>query len=697
MEDSYQSAIKIWEQINLVELQKTLDEQGLKIINNQKESLASRKQLAEQTRDFKRLSNDEKLIKFKTLLKAYQNEIDNITKRSKVSETAFLNVYKLLLEAPDPSALLSSFMEQNNNKENYEIIKKENENLKNELKNINNEFSDYKIKNSNVSVLKQQVVLYETKLDELVNEKVIEKEGEMKTIIDEKIMLFKEREHFLQRQVNQLKDQLTALQDNHDNTQAKIIDHSQKYEEEVAGKLAELEIITNDLENANMNVAKLQQENENLRQQLNNILSEISDDANVKSKEAMMVNNFSFTNTGSSEEELVNLRKKCQTQDEEINQLIKSVERQKNITSKNELIFNSKISDLEAQLSEANEAVLKYKTKLDNYSDYKKIKEELEVLKSIEFSATVGSNNTQEENLEKLIMAKNKKLQAELTEKKMEVEQLSTSLSQTTKNLEDSNIKIKEQENLISKLEEDLLKVNTLQPTKSQSQIGIDNDNTAVNNNGEGEGIPADQTNTLKSEGPNDENNSDSIIAILTSQRNRYRQRNQELEQQIRSMNDKGKDIELEVQSLKNDNIKLYEKIRYLQSFNKSSSSYSTSDQSYNRSKKDQPYLVDIPSQSYNENDVSEKYKVMYEDSINPFNEFRGREENRKYRSLNSVEKVTLNITKLFMANKYSRIFFLSYILGLHLLVFIVIFRSIDLSEIESHSSPLDVKSNRLY
>jgi len=110
MEDSYQSAIKIWEQINLVELQKTLDEQGLKIINNQKESLASRKQLAEQTRDFKRLSNDEKLIKFKTLLKAYQNEIDNITKRSKVSETAFLNVYKLLLEAPDPSALLSSFM-----------------------------------------------------------------------------------------------------------------------------------------------------------------------------------------------------------------------------------------------------------------------------------------------------------------------------------------------------------------------------------------------------------------------------------------------------------------------------------------------------------------------------------------------------------------------------------------------------------
>jgi len=246
---------------------------------------------------------------------------------------------------------------------------------------------------------------------------------------------------------------------------------------------------------------------------------------------------------------------------------------------------------------------------------------------------------------------------------------------------------------LIAKLEEDLLKINTLQSFTSQSQINIDNNNVE-NNEGNNENANIEKDIKPKSlETTNDDNNSDSIIAILTSQRNRYRQRNQELEQQIRSINDKSKDIELEVQSLKNDNIKLYEKIRYLQSFNNSS------DHSYNRGKKDQSYLVDMPQSSYNDNDVSEKYKVMYEDSINPFNEFRGREENRKYRSLNTVEKVSLNITKLFLANKYSRIFFLSYILGLHLLVFIAIFKSIDLSEIDIHSSPLDVKpnANRLY
>jgi homeobox protein cut-like len=39
---------------------------------------------------------------------AYQTEIDNLTKRSKASENAFLNVYKVFAEAPDPYPLLEA-------------------------------------------------------------------------------------------------------------------------------------------------------------------------------------------------------------------------------------------------------------------------------------------------------------------------------------------------------------------------------------------------------------------------------------------------------------------------------------------------------------------------------------------------------------------------------------------------------------
>jgi len=41
-------------------------------------------------------------------LTAYQSEIDNLTKRSKTAESAFLSAYKVLAEAPDPFPLLDA-------------------------------------------------------------------------------------------------------------------------------------------------------------------------------------------------------------------------------------------------------------------------------------------------------------------------------------------------------------------------------------------------------------------------------------------------------------------------------------------------------------------------------------------------------------------------------------------------------------
>jgi hypothetical protein len=41
-------------------------------------------------------------------LKGYQEEVDNLTKRAKFGENAFLNIYQKLYEAPDPVAALSS-------------------------------------------------------------------------------------------------------------------------------------------------------------------------------------------------------------------------------------------------------------------------------------------------------------------------------------------------------------------------------------------------------------------------------------------------------------------------------------------------------------------------------------------------------------------------------------------------------------
>ncbi|XP_042047977.1 protein CASP-like [Salvia splendens] len=101
-----------WKDFDLEKERTILDEQGLRIAENQENSQKNRRKLAESTRDFKKTSNEEKLALFNSLLKGYQEEVDKLTKRAKFGENAFLNIYHKLYEAPDPYPVLNSVAEK---------------------------------------------------------------------------------------------------------------------------------------------------------------------------------------------------------------------------------------------------------------------------------------------------------------------------------------------------------------------------------------------------------------------------------------------------------------------------------------------------------------------------------------------------------------------------------------------------------
>jgi homeobox protein cut-like len=84
-----------------------LDEVGLKIAEHQEESMQNRRKLAEATWEFKRSSSDAVSKSTGTVLKGYQEEIDRLTKRAKHGETAFLELYQKLYEAPNPAPALA--------------------------------------------------------------------------------------------------------------------------------------------------------------------------------------------------------------------------------------------------------------------------------------------------------------------------------------------------------------------------------------------------------------------------------------------------------------------------------------------------------------------------------------------------------------------------------------------------------------
>jgi len=203
--------------------------------------------------------------------------------------------------------------------------------------------------------------------------------------------------------------------------------------------------------------------------------------------------------------------------------------------------------------------------------------------------------------------------------------QLQEELARVKEDLEAANSKLKEKSLLISRLEEDIASAHRAGPPPSmddQSTFSSGNDDIT------------------------------SVTEIIRSQRDRFKLRVNELESEAHKLRDQLADVQEEIHSLRTDNLKLYQKIRYLSSYNPR------------------------PGSTVDPEDPSElKYKNLYEDSVNPFTIFNRKEKQERYKGLNTAEKVTLHTGRFFLANKYSRTFIFFYALALHLLVMLTLYK----------------------
>lgn len=99
-----------------------------------------------------------------------------------------------------------------------------------------------------------------------------------------------------------------------------------------------------------------------------------------------------------------------------------------------------------------------------------------------------------------------------------------------------------------------------------------------------------------------------SILPIITSQRDRFRQRNGELEEELRRQFETISELRNEIKALQADSLKLYEKVRYLQSYRDEAGPSSR-----------------VTYAAPGRDEELGKYQNKYEESMNPFEAFRGR------------------------------------------------------------------------
>ncbi|KAI8616111.1 CASP C terminal-domain-containing protein [Chytriomyces sp. MP71] len=397
----------------------------------------------------------------------------------------------------------------------------------------------------------------------MVSEKVLEKESS-----ERRIRIYKETEYSLQRQLNLMKDQLLQLQSSHDSTQARLVDYRLQYDQEVATKLGELEIVVTDLERARMSCRKIKVQD-----------AEISN----------LLDDLDKLKTRKIEKEASSGRR--------INERTRA--------------FHQKL-DLE-----------QLRKKLLQFDDYERIKRD-------------GADKS----LERLLMDKNKRLQGEATGLKDALEAAQADLRFSQEELESVKLHGDTRRQLIEKLEEDMCNLNSIDALHSGAvSKAFAPVKAAASRAAEGDMHPlmalivapiavgAEAAGVGGVIGPVHSGAANSsIVPFLASQRDRYRQRNAELEDlsfgllrwQAKQYSRAIADLKCNVESLKNDNVKLYEKLRCAESFSKA--------------------LL------------------------------------RRVQKLNPAEKAALVFTRILVGNKYTRVGFVVYSVVLHLLVFATLF-----------------------
>ncbi|KAF6123839.1 cut like homeobox 1 [Phyllostomus discolor] len=400
------SMFQYWKRFDLQQLQRELDATATVLANRQDESEQSRKRLIEQSREFKKNTPEDLRKQVAPLLKSFQGEIDALSKRSKEAEAAFLNVYKRLIDVPDPVPALDLGQQLQLKVQRLHDIETENQKLRETLEEYNKEFAEVKNQEVTIKALKEKIREYEQTLKNQAETIALEKEQKLQNDFAEKERKLHETQMSTTSKLEEAEHKVQTLQTALEKTRTELFDLKTKYDEEITAKADEIEMIMTDLERANQRAEVAQREAETLREQLSSANHSLQLASQIQ-KAPDVEQAIEVLTRSSLEVELA-------AKEREIAQLVEDVQRLQASLTKLRENSASQISQLEQQLSAKNSTLKQLEEKLKGQADYEEVKKELNILKSMEFAPSEGAG-TQDASkpLEVLLLEKNRSLQSE--------------------------------------------------------------------------------------------------------------------------------------------------------------------------------------------------------------------------------------------------------------------------------------------
>ncbi|KAN0040502.1 hypothetical protein ACTA71_008839 [Dictyostelium dimigraforme] len=755
---TFESILESWKLFNIDKKKNEFGDNVTQIGALKEDCLKSRKVLAKQTQDFKKFTDDEKIKQFGSLLKLYQEEVDKLTKRSKFTETVFLGIYKDLNEISDPVPALSAALEECTKVDQTTKLEIENRKLQMQLTDFKKEFQEIQNQEVTIRRLEDKIKEMNSERSEFVSmEKLNLKEQELKQEFQQQLQASKQREQQLQKQNDQLQDELTKISITNNQIQNQLLDIKTKYEDELQSKHSEIEMLSVEFDRVQSKLTTLQRENLSIREEsmveknsLTPMVKRVADlELEMLQKE---------TETSKLVDQIQDLKTQISTQQDEKSNLARLYEIEKEKVEKLDKYIQNNPSPSEVELIKKELSTLKAIVDQDEIN--KAINDQEKDINNTSGSSNNNSSiggdkllkdkNRQLENECTRLRLLTNTQESELIEKNLAIDELQKVkeeqlllIQRLEEDLSNGGVinglnsngnagslvyQQHHQHHLhhhhslsssqLQSSNKDLMDISDLLPTTTNTTTttalssSSSNNNSPLNIGGNNNNNNNNSVNTLIRSSNESFSNSpqqisggnsnivqskdDKMLDIVIGQRDRFKAKIVELESDKSKLEKQLDSCRQELSSLKTDNIKLYEKIRFLQSYDKNKAGGGSGSSSggnkeihnkRNNSGFEKSYDVerglDIPSSSSSSSshsvsggpETEEKYGKLYEESINPFLSFNKKEKYRRYREMNTAERVILNGSRFFLSNKYSRLFLFIYSVLLHLMVFLTLYR----------------------
>ncbi|RMY68527.1 hypothetical protein D0863_07043 [Hortaea werneckii] len=700
--NKFQQAIAAWRTLDLSTLISSLDTTASDLVEHQKDSLVQRKELAQKTKDFRKLEDEKKLVEIKDLLKSYQGYVDLLTNHAKGVQAAFMQVYSPLSEAPDPYPLLEASIESLVTAE--EVVPRlegENQGLRKQNAKLNAQ-----VEESEKALEQERTKRVEVEQEQ--DRKIREVEGSWERVLKEKEENWTAKEKALEEKAEGQERLLKELKANYEVSQRLERSGGEETQDMTRGSAtqAELDIVNSELEKANTRLADLESRNEQLRVEL----AQSAGQANSSAKSTAVEDDPAY----------MRLRSENQS-------LLRKLDTARYDKDSEKSSIESKLRGLEREISSLKADRDALQARVQKWNDYDEVKRERDMLRTIEFSTTddteAGDEEPQKqingnadtttksgESLEQLLLTRNKKLSNDLTELRVSQNELNQRFEQLQEDLSTANMDLEKSQKLNATLENDLQKAQqhasnafenmsvagtwtSRHPAKSAygstrrgggtsptSSIigGFDPNNTGAGSPRLGSGLESLRAGAGGGGGgTGTDGGNQGILPMVTAQRDRFKKKISELEAELQKQYTLVSSLRSEVASLQRDNLNLYEKTRYVSTYNRGSGGGGGGASGASYAANPNPSTIPIGSSSSLDTpaaSASDRYRTAYEANLSPFAAFRGRETQRAMKRMNLLERAVFQVTRMVLATRTSRNLFAVYCVGLHVLVFVMLY-----------------------